>query len=190
MNKTVKIILAVLLILAVAAGIAFAVYKAGGKKTEGNVNAFIEDFSEDANIFESAKKYPDRYVQLLENGMDMEKEEIDSFLNNPEEWLAYNAFIFVENDTDSVLAFTSASINDNGKDGLYISRGVGGSAVTIPEHKNGSIVLTVLLHSPDPSMDEVREMVEKKDIKLMYAPVTGDSFDDIPQDNLLELKVG
>ncbi len=190
MNKTVKIILAVLLILAVGAGIAFAVFKFGGKKTGGNVTAVIEDFSEDANIFDSARKYPDRYIQLLGNGMDMDKKEIDSFLKKPEEWLAYNVFLLIENNTDSVLAFTKADIAENGKDGLYISRGVGGSAVTIPENKDGSIVLTVLVHSPDPSMDEVRKMVEKKDITLLYAPVSGGSFNDIPQDNLIELKVG
>ncbi len=192
MKKAIKIILIILLILAVGAGIAFAVFKAG-KKTEetkeGTVTASIADFSEDADIFTSANKYPDRYTVMLTKGMDMDKKEADSFIKQPEEWLAYTLFIDVRNDTDKVAAFTGAEIEDNGKDGLYISKGVGGSAVTVPENSTGSIALTVLLHSPDPSMDEVRAMVEAKNISIKYAPFEGESPDDIDEESIQLIKV-
>lgn len=193
MKKAVKIILIVLVILGVIAGIAFAALKFGKKAPaaqEGEVTAVIEDFAEDINIFTTAKKNPDRYTLMLQNSFSMDKKEIESFLKQPEEWLAYNVFLKVSNTNELQSAFTKAVIEDNGKDGLYISEGVGGSVVSIPGGSEGSIVLTVLLHSPDPSMDEVREMVEKKNISLRYALLEGDSLSDIPEENLQEVKVG
>ncbi len=193
MKKAVKIILIVLVILAVIAGIAFAALRFGKKAPagqEGEVTAVIEDFTEDINIFETAKKNPDRYTLMLQNSFAMDKKEIDNFLKQPEEWLAYNVFLKVSNSNEQQAAFTKAVIEENGKDGLYISEGVGGSVVSIPAGSEGSIVLTVLLHSPDPSMDAVREMVENKNISLSYALIEGDSLSDIPEDNLQEVRVG
>ncbi len=192
MKKSVKIILILLCVVAVAAGSVFAFLKLKGKSSTGeggNMTAVIEDFTEDTNIFENSHKYPDRYTLMLQNSFSMDKKEIDSFLKKPEEWLAYNVFIKVANGFETQAAFTRASIEENGKDGLYISEGVGGSAVSIPSGSEGSIVLTALLHSPDPSMDEVREMVENKNISLRYALVEGDSLSDIPEEGLKEVRV-
>ncbi len=177
-NKTAIIIAAVIAFVAIAVASGFGAYflfgNAEGK--DGAVKAVTEDFVEDTLLLERVARHPERYKSNLVTEYEMGEKKANEFYECPEEWLVYGQSITVFNDTAESIRVYGFEIENNGKNGVYISTSTGGE-LDIAPGGNGPASFSVFCENGDLTTDEAEELVSNFKIKVLYSK-TPTEFDD------------
>ncbi len=177
-NKTAIIIAAVVAFVAIAVASGFGAYFLFGNTEEKNstVTAVAEDFVEDTLLLERVARHPERYTNNLINEYEMGEKKAAEFYECPEEWLVYGQSITVFNNTADSIRVYGFEIDNNGKNGVYISTSAGGE-LDIAPGGNGPASFSVFCDNGDLTTDEAKELVSNFKIKVLYTK-TPTEFDD------------
>lgn len=180
-NKLVKIIAAVVafVVIAAATGIGSYFFFENQKEKDaanGEVKAVTEDFVEDTLLLERIAQHPERYTENLINEYEMSEKKAQEFYECPEEWLVYGQSLTIYNDTADSITVYGFEVENNGKNGVYISTSTGGELAIAPGGY-GPATFSVFCENGDLSTDEAEALVSEFKIKVLYTK-TPTEFDD------------
>lgn len=176
MKKIIIAIVAVAVVAACAAGAYFAFFANSDDNTPSDLSVVRDDFIESTSLLEAVIENPERYSHRVGAEYQMSEDVAASFISNPEEWLTYEQLIDIKNIGEIDCTVYGYEIKDNGKDGIYISTSAGGE-LGIPVGGKATTSFTVLCSDIELSIDEVKEIVEKMDISVLYTK-TPTEYDD------------
>lgn len=167
MKKTIAIIAAVALVIGGAVG-AYFLLKPEVKEGTVSISVTKNDFVETISLIERYMKTPSRYKDAFPALYGMTADEAEDFFAAPENWLAYEYIIDVENTGEEAVSVYGFEIEGNGKDGVYLSRQSGGE-LGLPVGTGHSLSISVLCSNGDATTDEVLSVVEDMDISIVYS---------------------
>ena len=190
MKKIICIIIAAVVVAGAITGVClyFSKEKKGGED-KVSVTATFSDFTLYDAMFDYVDKYPERYGNEFVNYYGMDKKTADNMLEHPEEWLAFNVFITVHNNTENDTAIFKIRNKDVGKNGIFIRGAVDGTFQVVNGNTDTELCVPVLIHNSDPSLKEVYEMVKKLNIEIGYGSVPDDLEQDFIDDIMSFAKV-
>lgn len=164
MKKIIIAIVAVALVAACAAGVYFAFFNTGNASPD--LDVATHDFVEGTGYIEAVIKNPERYKQIVGKEYGMDDTAYAKFFDAPEEWYAYEQIIEIYNIGENDFTVYGYEVKDNGKNGVYISTNLGGE-LGLPVGGKSTVTFSVLCDS-DKSLEEVKAIVEKMDISVVY----------------------
>lgn len=167
MKKVIAIIAAVILVVGGTVG-AYFLLKPEADEGTVSVSVSKNDFVETISLIERYMKTPERYKDLMPTLYGMSAEEAESFFAAPENWLAYEYIIDIENTGEEAVNVYGFEIEGNGKNGVYLSNLFGGE-LGLPKGTQHSISITVLCSNGDATTDEVLSTVEDMKISVIYS---------------------
>jgi len=209
MKKTIIFILVGVIILAAGIGIGYKVFSSpqsnnqpkdgktvteegatvdNGKVNSLGVKAYFSDVAMGSNLFLSIDKYPERWRNALKNSYGMSDKTADSLIKTPEEWLAFNLFINIDNPDDKQILVGDIEVKQNGKNGLYFQKILDGQHI-IEKNVTSQITIAFFLEDNEPSLEEVTEMIKNLDIYVNYVPMPEDIEAEIPAEDYQCAKV-
>lgn len=176
-NKIAIIIAAVIAFVAIAAAAGIgASFLFDDKEEKKGVSAVAVDFVEDTFLLERTAQHPERYTENLINEYEMSEKKAQEFYECPEEWLVYGQSLTVYNNSADSIRVYGFEVENNGKDGVYISTSTGGE-LDIAPGGHGPASFSVFCENGDLSTDEAKELVSNFKIKVLYTK-TPTEFDD------------
>ncbi len=176
MKKTVAIIITVVVLAAAALGIYFGFF-AGEEEPSAAIAIYPDSFILSDSTVDTYLSEPEKYRKSLSVSYGLSDELASDFLEAPENWLAFEMILNLENTSDKSMTILGYKINNNGKNGIYASTAIGGE-LTLSPRAAYPVALRVLCNDGDISSEEARELVEKLDIDLIYGE-TVDEDDEI-----------
>lgn len=189
MKKKIGIIIAVILVIAIAAGVAIAAVKfKGGNKYPLDLKASFDELTVGDSILNSVAQRPDRWKESLVSNYGMDEETRDRMIKAPEEWLAFNYIIDITNPNDEQVLASALDVKDNGKNGVYISKYLDGVSI-FDANSTSFICVTVFYDGNEPSLDEVAELVKGMKTEVIYSAVPEDFDAEIPEEDLYRAQV-
>ena len=106
----------------------------------------------------------------------MSKKKAQEFSECPEEWLVYSQSHTIYNNSADSITVYGFDVNNNGKNGVYLSTSTGGE-LSIAPGGYGPATISVFCDNGDLSTDEAKELVSKFDVKVLYTKTPAE-FDD------------
>ncbi len=188
MKKIIAIIAAAGLVIGAATGVAVYFLKANLDKEPLVVTATYDELTLGDSLFYYIDQNKDRWGNVLVSQYGMSEDEKESLLNNPEEWLAFTLFIDVENTNNKEVLMSSVDIPKNGKDKIYIQNVLEGISVA-DANTTTSICLNVFVHDPDPSLDEIFDILKTTEINLLYYAAPEDIDEEVPAEDMFSTQV-
>lgn len=179
MNKKKKIIIiAVAAVLAIAAVIAAVCLPKKDKAATGEVSISVEkdDFYLSDNVIETLSVHPDRYMDTVADAYGMGNAKAKEFFAAPENWLAFDITMQIENTGTENVVIRGFDITGNGKNGMYVSKIVGGELSLSPGAKY-PVSASILCDNGDLTLDEARAMAEELKLSVLYSKAP-EQFDD------------
>lgn len=167
MKKIIAIIVAVVLVVGGAVG-AYFLLKPETKEGTVSISVTKNEFVETISLIERYMKTPSRYKDSFPALYGMTAEEAENFFAAPENWLAYEYIIDIENTGEETVSVYGFEIEGNGKDGVYLSKQSGGE-LGLPAGTEHSIGISVLCSNGDATTDEVLAAVEDMNISVIYS---------------------
>ena len=164
MKKIIIAIVAVALVAACATGAYFAFFN--NKTASPDIEVVPEDFVEGIGYIEAVIKNPERYKTIIGPEYGMDDATVAKFFEAPEEWFAYEKMIKITNIGENDFTVYGYEITDNGKKGVYISTSLGGE-LGLPVGGTSTVSFSILANG-DMSLEEVKEIVSKMDINVVY----------------------
>lgn len=164
-----KIIIAIV-VIAVAAAAAVGIYFAAGNNNNEPVSELVvtkDSIDERVSILEYLMKNPDRYKSHLAENYGLGAEKAEEFYAAPENWLAFEQIIVIENTGDTSCTVYGFEVKDNGKNGIYINTAVGGELGIAPG-SSATTSFSVLCSDIELSSQEAMELVDQMDISVVY----------------------
>lgn len=164
-----KAIIAIV-IIAIAAAAAVGIYFAVGNSSDEPATELLvtkDSISERITLLEALVKNPDRYKTRLAENYGLGTEKAEEFYAAPENWLTYEQIIVIENIGDKNYTVYGYEVKDNGKNGIYINTSSGGE-IGIAPGSSATTSFSVLCSDIELSADEVKELVDKMDISVVY----------------------
>ncbi len=186
MKRKVVFIVDVLAVIAIVFGVIFLIntFKSSNNKT---VNVKFESFNLYEGFFKQLKTFPEKYDVLLSSSFGLDDEAKKSITEHPEEWLAYNLFVTVDNRNNYDVLLEKFHNPKQGRDNVY----VGEMLESIQIVSNGAPAVaftTVLVHNGELSDAECEELVKTKKITLGFSKYT-DDFDEIDNAQIKKTRV-
>lgn len=177
-NKLAIIIVSIVAFIAVAAATGIGTYFFIENKNDknGSVTAIAEDFVEDSVLLERIARHPERYTKNLINEYEMSEKKAQEFYECPENWLVYGQTLTVYNNTADSITVYGFDVENNGKNGVYLSTSTDGDLAIAPGG-HGPAIFSVFCENGDLSTDEAKELVSNFKIKVLYTK-TPIEFDD------------
>ncbi len=168
MKKAIIAIIAVVVAIAAITGGYFLFADKDEPKEE--LVAYRDAFVEGLNLIESFSVHPDRYTNSLINGYQMSEDVVASFFETPENWLAYEQLLEIQNVGENNLTIYGFEVKNNGKDGVYVSTSLGAEiGISAGASEPASISFSVLCSNGELSSEEVKAIVDKMDISIVYS---------------------
>lgn len=167
MKKVIAIIIAVVLVIGGAIG-AYFLLKPENKEENVSIAISKNDFVETISLIERYMKTPERYKDSMGALYGLTAEEVESFFAAPENWLAYEYIIDIENTGETPVDVYGFEIEGNGKNDVYLSKQFSGE-LGLPEGTQHSISISVLCSNGDATTDEVLSAVEDMKISVIYS---------------------
>lgn len=167
MKKIIAIIAAIILVVGGAAG-AYFLLKPEADEGAVSISVTKNDFVETISLIERYMKTPSRYKDSFPALYGMTAEEAENFFDAPENWLAYEYIIDIENTGEEAVSVYGFEFENNGKNGVYLSNQSGGE-LGLPTGTKHSISISVLCSNGDATTDEVLETVEDIGISIIYS---------------------
>lgn len=164
-----KAIIAIV-VIAIAAAAAVGIYFAVGNSSDEPATELLitkDSISERISLLEALIKNPDRYKTRLAENYGLGAEKAEEFYAAPENWLTYEQIIVIENVGDKNYTVYGYEVKDNGKNGIYINTSSGGE-IGIAPGSSAATSFSVLCSDIELSADEVKELVDKMDIRVIY----------------------
>ena len=172
-----KIIIAIVIVaLVAAAGIGAYFIFNDNNSDEFSVRAVREDFVPSHALLERVAQHPERYQDNLATEYEMGEAKAAEFYECPEEWLTYEQLITIYNDSSESITVYGFEVENNGKNGVYLSTSAGGE-LSIAPGGHGPATFSVFCDNGDLSTDEAKELAEKFDVKVIYSK-TPTEYDD------------
>lgn len=172
-----KVIIAIIIVaLVAAAGIGAYFIFNDNNSDEFSVRAVREDFVDSPALLERIAQHPERYQDNLATEYEMGEEKAAEFYECPEEWLTYEQLITIYNDSSESITVYGFEVENNGKNGVYLSTSVGGELAIAPGGY-GPATFSVFCDNGDLSTDEAKALTEKFDVKVIYTK-TPTEYDD------------
>jgi len=176
-KKIIITVVAVVVFIAIAAGAGIlSSYLINKDSKTGNVVAVTEDFNEDTLLLERLARHPERYTDNLINEYKMSADKANEFYDCPEEWLVYGQSITIYNNTADNITVYGFEVENNGKNGVYLSTSTGGELAIAPGG-NGPASISVLCENGDLTTDEAKALVSDFKVKVIFSK-TPTEFDD------------
>lgn len=177
-KKLAIIIAAVIAFVAIAAAAGIGTYFIMENKNndDSGVTAVTEDFVEDTLLLERVAQHPERYTENLINEYEMSEKKAQEFYECPEEWLVYGQSLTIYNNTAENITVYGFEVENNGKNGVYLSTSTGGELAIAPGG-HGPATFSVFCENGDLSTDEAEELVSNFKVKILYTK-TPTEFDD------------
>lgn len=174
MKKTIIAIIAIIIVAALGVGSYFLFFDDNG--SEGTVTAVRDGFVDSPQVLEALATRPERYTKVLETEFQMGEKKTAEFYECPEEWLTYEQLITIYNNSEDNITVYGIEIENNGKNGVYVSTSAGGE-LSIAPGGNGPASFSVLCDNGDLSTDEAQALAEEMKIKVIYSK-TPTEYDD------------
>ncbi len=187
MKKIIAVILAVAIVIGVGTFFAVRYFKAKpGKNNQTEVDAeqivaSYSDITLGDTLFYSINKHPDRWGNSLVSVYGMSEEKKTDIIETPENWLAFNLFINVDNFNDRRIIVSGIDVPANGKNGMYFQSILDGQHV-IEKNVTAQVVVYFFVNNNDLSLEEVEQMVKNLDIYVKYVPMPDDIEEEIPEE--------
>ncbi|MBQ2694999.1 MAG: hypothetical protein IJF57_05555 [Clostridia bacterium] len=168
MKKAIIAIIVVAVVAAAATGAYFLFFKNSKPPVEDiKVTVTMDDFIESHSRYDAMMKNPERYMRALAEEYQMGTEGAEKFFENAEEWLAYEQIIVIKNDGDHDITVYGYEIEDNGKNGIYISTSAGGE-IGIPPGGTATTVFSILCSDIEASTDEAKALVDEMNVNVVF----------------------
>ncbi len=164
-----KVIIAIV-VIAVAAAAAVGIYFAVGNNNNEPVSELIvtkDSIDERVSILEALMKNPDRYKSHLAENYGLGMEKAEEFYAAPENWLAFEQIIVIENTGDTNCTVYGFEVKDNGKNGIYINTAAGGELGIAPG-SSAATSFSVLCSDIELSTQEAMELIDKMEVSVVY----------------------
>lgn len=186
MKRKVIFIVDIISVIAIIVGsvILINTFKSSNNKT---VNVTFNSFNLYEGFFKQLKTFPEKYDELLTSSFGLSEEEKKSITQHPEDWLAYNIFVSVDNRNNYDILLDKFNNPKQGKDGVF----VGEMLDSIQIVSNGAPAVaftTVLVHNGELSDAECEELVKTKKITLGFSKYT-DDFGEIGNEQIKKTRV-
>ncbi len=178
-KKIIIIVVAVIAFVAIAVGsgvLSSHLIEKNKAENTPEVSAITEDFIEDYLLLERLAQHPERYTENLMNEYEMSEKEAKEFYECPEEWLVYGQSVTIHNDSADSITVYGFEVENNGKNGVYLSTSTGGELAIAPGGY-GPASFSVLCDNGDLTTDEAKELVSQFKVKVLYSK-TPTEFDD------------
>ncbi len=164
-----KVIIAIV-VIAIAAAAAVGIYFAVGNNNNEPVSELVvtkDSIDERVSILEVLMKNPDRYKSHLAENYALGMEKAEEFYAAPENWLAFEQVILIENTGDTSCTVYGFEVKDNGKNGIYINTAAGGE-IGIAPGSSAATSFSVLCSDIELSSTEAMELIDKMEISVVY----------------------
>ncbi len=190
-----KAVIIVAAVLVVAAAFCAGIFLGKDKNTvkppkdgELSIKATFDELTVGDNILDNVAEHNDRWSQSLLVNYGMDEKTRDKLLEAPEEWLAFNYIIDIDNLSAEDVLVSGLEVKDNGKNGVYISKNLDGLSVF---NAGGSsfICVTVFHDGNEPSLEEVEKIVKGMKMNVIYSAVPADLDAEIPEDQIYRAQV-
>lgn len=189
LKKIVAIIVAAVVVIGAGVGVYLYISKSKNAETTPQLEASFEDFTLNETIYSIIQEHPDRYKTAFLTDYSMDDKTAQSLIDTPENWLAFNLFVTVNNPNDKDMCINDIKVDGNGDDGLYIHEALGSSMDVVSANGSYSLCIPVFIHTNEPSLDEVKAMVLKKNVFVVYSDVPTEIGGESTSDKLYEAKV-
>lgn len=174
MKKTIAIIAAVVVVIAAAVGIYFGFF--AGDDTPAEIEIYKDSFTLSDSTVDTYLAAPERYRNSLSASYGLGDELADSFFAEPENWLAFDLILDLKNVSEKSLTVIGFKINNNGKNDVYASTGLGGQLNLSPRAAY-PVSLSILCNNGDLSLAEAEKLVDELDVELIYADTVDENAD-------------
>lgn len=164
-----KVIIAIV-VIAVAAAAAVGIYFATGNNNNAPLSELVvtkDSIEERVSTLEALAKNPDRYQKHLAESYGLGDELAAEFFAAPENWLAFEQIIVLENTGDTSVTVYGYKVKDNGKNGIYINTSAGGE-IGIAPGSSATTSFTVLCSDIEMASDEAMALIDKMDVSVVY----------------------
>ncbi len=171
-----KAIIAIIIVAFIAAaGIgSYFIFFNGDK--DAQITAQKEDFVENASLLEAIILQPEMYRSDFAEEYGMSEEKSAEFFECPEEWLTYEQLVTIHNNSEENITVYGFEVENNGKNGVYLSTSIGGE-LSIAPGGHGPATVSVLFENGDLSIDEAEKLADKIKINVIYTK-TPTEYDD------------
>ncbi len=164
-----KVIIAIV-VIAVAAAAAVGIYFATGNNDNTPVSELVvtkDAIEERVSILEALTKNPDRYKSHLAENYGLGAEKAEEFFAAPENWLAFEQIIVLENTGDTSVTVYGFEVKDNGKNGVYINTSAGGE-IGIAPGSSATTSFTVLCSDIELSSEDAMALADEMEVSVVY----------------------
>ena len=151
-------------VVVAAAAVLAIVLLTGGKKPE----AVVSEIMPEDSILEIYRKADKLYKKNLQTIYGFTDKDANSVLSDEKEWKAYSIGISLDNVTGEDITVYSLEIEDNGADGIWISKYTDGE-VGIPKGMKDSILYVSVLVNKNLPDKKVEAMIKDREIQLVYS---------------------
>lgn len=177
-NKKKKIIIIVSAAIAAAAIAAILILTLGKNSAKGekiSVEVARNDFTISESIITTLSSDAERYRSTLTKAYGISADKASSFFEAPENWLAFDITMDIVNTGNTEISVVGFDVSDNGKNDMYVNKGVGGELSLAPG-ASYPISASILCENGDLSLEEAKAFADKLSINLIYSkkPVEND----------------
>ena len=176
MKKVLIPILAVLLALAIGVGCGYYFFSFLPEKNRAEVTVSKAMFDPDNVRIAGYVKDEEAGRRSLETIYGFTAEQIDAFYENAPEWLAYLLTVEIKNDSQESITICGFQSKDNGKDGVYFAKDLGGQ-LSISAGGKGEAIIPVLCSNGELADDAVKAIVDGMDLQLVYSKTPTEDAD-------------
>ena len=188
MKKIVIIVSAVVLVAAIAV-CGFVIAKKNGSSGSLPFNVTFSDSAIADEMLNDVIKNPTGWEKNATVFYGMDDAKKDEFIEQPENWLAFNLFLDLGNPNDKDILITGIEIENNGKNGIYLSNRLESTYIVVTKNSSSSMCMTALFDDNEPSVEEAEQMLKDMNVYIKYCEYPEDIDAEIPEENLLRAKV-
>lgn len=176
MKKVIIAIIVAAIAIGAGLGVYFGFFAEDKNDSEIQITTVKDELVENIRLLEAFIRNPDRYKKVLAEKYELGEEKAAEFYESPEEWLTFEQLITISNTGSENVTVYGFEVENNGKDGVYISTDIGGE-LGIQPGGEGPASFSVLCSNIELSTDEVQAILDKMDISVVFSKTPAE-FDD------------
>lgn len=176
MKKVIIAIVIAAVAIGTGLGVYFGFFAEDKNDSEIQITTVKDELVENIRLLEAFIRNPDRYKTVLAEKYELGAEKAAEFYECPEEWLTYEQLININNTGSEDVTIYGFEVENNGKDGVYISTDIGGE-LSIQPGGEGPATFSVVCSNIELSIDEVQAIIDKMDISVVFSKAPTE-FDD------------
>ena len=160
-------------------------------RTDYTFTAKYDSLELNDGLFELIAENPDSWREPLVANFGMPETLRDNLIDDAAEWLSFSLNITIDNPLDEELLIHQIKCCDNGLNDIFVDVNPGdGDAVPIEANSEGNLIyFNILVHNPDPSLDEVFEHLKNMNLEVFASVNNSANSLDITEKNMVSVKV-